>query len=955
MHLLSDPAFSSSNHEYTVFSDSLDDSAVLSPVFKLEKVSFAYELSVSAIDIKNNVLVLALHSGRLLRMDLMHPSEIQDLEMPKKQGNSVVKCIRLSPDGKHLIIETKMNEYVYFESRTTQGKMLPRLKGLFIECIAWNICNTETNTKDVLLGCKDGSVFETCIEMGEEKYLTRVYKVQDDSSVIGIYMENVPQDIYYRYIVVVSEKKVEYFMGKIVQKEKGITEGIFVSGQKGSKTIGTTNSQFSMSPIEAGYYEEINDRYITWLSGKNLFYGSLKMFNIDPSEKINFVLTDLLMDTIKQEFGESPFFFCFTHYHIIIVQENEIYLINRLNNKIVFIEKIPLALNEKIQGLVMDTYKSTYWVYSKESVYEIVVSNEDCDIWKLFLENNDYLKALKFAKKNSHYDSIYKEYGMDLIKQSKVHEAAKILAKTTLSIEEIALKFINIKDYDALRIYLLEKLGMVKKEALIQKTILSTWLLFLYLTKMNSLDDIQAQNSFLNVSDTVSDTVSSEIKEIQKEFQEFINKYKSDLNREASYCLINSHGRQNELLIYAESINDYPYILKYWIRNQNYDAALVTLNKQCQPELIYRYSSVLILQRPKATVDIWMLHSDIDPLKLIPAIIDYNKQYKLSIEKNQTIRYLFFIIDQTSITEPIIHNTLLSLLASSENQDESSLLQYLEWQKSKNYYSPDFALRICIQHKRISSSVYLYSTMGFFEEAVDLALKYDNIDLASTSLDKIKDNNALKKKLWIKIAEKVINQPNRDNKSSLEFLMKNGSLSIEDLIPLYPDCVKIDNFKVIEEICAVLKDYNSNIDDLLKKMGDLTTSADNIRHNIDDHNKWFTILNVEEKCNICKNMLLNDQFYVFPCQHCFHKDCLFSKISKDTTFWQYRRFQDLQSMISKFENNVSEKQQKQYKQLCKELDDIVSAECILCGSNIIRNIDRSFIDTSSKEISLWNI
>lgn len=39
---------------------------------------------------------------------------------------------------------------------------------------------------------------------------------------------------------------------------------------------------------------------------------------------------------------------------------------------------------------------------------------------------------------------------------------------------------------------------------------------------MNTLDDIQVQNSFLNISDTVS----TEIKEIQNEFSEFINKYK---------------------------------------------------------------------------------------------------------------------------------------------------------------------------------------------------------------------------------------------------------------------------------------------------------------------------------------------------------------------------------------------------------------------------------------------
>ncbi|EMR11119.1 hypothetical protein PNEG_00716 [Pneumocystis murina B123] len=923
-----------------------------SPTFSLEKVVFPYDLTVSVMEVKHNILVMGLCGGRLLRMDLEHPEEIQDLEMPHKYVDVVIERLFLSPNGKHLIVGIRGDEYIYFHGDSTRGKLLTQLKGLGIKCIAWNSQATDTSTKDILLGSYNGNVYETNIQVlnKQNKYVKSVYQVSEKSEIIGLHMDESSNNVDYHYIVVITDRKIEYFMGKKGKNISGdtpVTLDIFLSNVKGSQVFETKNSQYSISPILFHEYcNNMSDRYIGWISECNLFYGSLKMFDINVSEKFSFTLTHLLMDTIKKDFT-LPFFFCFTHYHIIVVKQSEIYLLSRLNHQIVFSEKIPLALGEKILGLVTDTYKSSYWVYSKDSVYEIVVSNEDCNIWNLFLKNNDYIKALKFAKKNSHYDIIYRKYGMDLIKQNKVHDAAKILAKTTFPIEEIALKFISMKDYDALRIYLLEKLSMMKKGAIIQKTILSTWLLFLYITKMNLLEDIQRQKNFFNLPDTTQ----TENKEIQNEFREFIDKYKYDLNREASYYLINSHGRQNELLTYAESINDYAYILKYWIRNQNYDSALDVLNKQDSPELIYKYASILILQRPKATVDIWMLHSDIDPLKLIPAIIDYNQQYKPLIEHNQTIRYLFFVIDQTSITDSIIHNTLLSLLASSENEDEATLLQYLEWQKSKHYYSQDFALRTCIQYKRILSSVYLYFEMNFFEEAIDLALEYDNIDLATTLADKIEDNHILKKKLWIKIAKKVIIQYDGDAKR-LQFLMKNNRLSIEDLIPLYPDSIKIDDFK--EDICSVLKDYSSNIDFLLKKMEELTQSADNIRNSIEDHNNWFVILNAEEECNICRNMLLNEQFYVFPCQHCFHKDCLFLKVSEDTTSWQYRRIQDLQSLISKFKNDISGKQVQQCKKLTKELDDIISSECILCGSTMIRSIDKSFID-NNMETSFWNI
>ncbi|KAG5440696.1 hypothetical protein PCK2_000284 [Pneumocystis canis] len=623
--------------------------------------------------------------------------------MPKSYMDMKIQQLFFSPMGYHLFVQTGTNEYVYFHGGTVRGKRLSKWKSYDITCIGWNAHETETQTKEILLGCVDGRIFETCMDSGsgEDPYFTKVYQVSDHSEIIGLYMKDVSEKTHHRYIIVVTKTRIEYFTGKMTLSNKmSLTLNIFHSGQREFQTFETLNSHFSISPIPWIDDEDANDRFIAWLSNQSLFYGSLKMFDIHPQDIFNFSFTHLPLDTIHQAFVCSPFFFCFTHYHIIIVQKDNIYIINRLSHQIVITEKIPLASEETILGLITDTYQSTYWIYSKEFLYEIVLSNEDGDVWRSFLKNNDYIKALKFAK-------------------------------------------------------------------------------------------------------------------------------------------------------------------------------------------------------------------------------------------------------------PIIHNTLLSLLAGSENQDESSLLQYLEWEKSRNYYNSDFALRTCLQYKRVLSAVYLYSTMGFFEDAVKLALEYDNIDLACISADKT-DDQILRKKLWIEIAKKVINQSNEgDIKSSLEFLMKNKLLHIEDIISLYPDFIKIDNFK--EEICSVLKEYSSNIDDLLKKMEALTQSADNIRQNIEDHNKWFVILNKEEKCNICQKMLLNDLFYVFPCQHCFHKDCLYSRMLEETTFWQYRQIQDLQSRMSKPESDISVKSLEKCRSFDEELDDIISAECILCSSNMIRSIDKSFIDNNSKEISFWNI
>jgi hypothetical protein len=61
-----------------------------------------------------------------------------------------------------------------------------------------------------------------------------------------------------------------------------------------------------------------------------------------------------------------------------------------------------------------------------------------------------------------------------------------------------------------------------------------------------------------------------------------------------------------------------------------------------------------------------------------------------------------------------------------------------------------------------------------------------------------------------------------------EFLKQAGGLvKIEDILPLFPDFVQIDNFK--EAICESLEEYNAQIERLKLEMADATRIADALR------------------------------------------------------------------------------------------------------------------------------
>lgn len=71
------------------------------------------------------------------------------------------------------------------------------------------------------------------------------------------------------------------------------------------------------------------------------------------------------------------------------------------------------------------------------------------------------------------------------------------------------------------------------------------------------------------------------------------------------------------------------------------------------------------------------------------------------------------------ISDPAIHNYLLSLYA--KQKDPTNLLAFLNNQEK--HFDLKYALRLCTKEEKLQACVLIYSAMGLYEEAVDLALK----------------------------------------------------------------------------------------------------------------------------------------------------------------------------------------------------------------------------------------
>lgn len=60
--------------------------------------------------------------------------------------------------------------------------------------------------------------------------------------------------------------------------------------------------------------------------------------------------------------------------------------------------------------------------------------------------------------------------------------------------------------------------------------------------------------------------------------------------------------------------------------------------------------------------------------------------------------------------------------SSSSRGSSSALLAFIARPADERFFDPMYALRLCSQHGRSLACVHLYSAMGLWEEAVDLAL-----------------------------------------------------------------------------------------------------------------------------------------------------------------------------------------------------------------------------------------
>ncbi|KAF9438781.1 hypothetical protein BGZ76_004857 [Entomortierella beljakovae] len=900
----------------------LDDE---SRIFTLDRVEYQIPSKLSAMAVSNNILFMAMETMHLLRIDLDKAHEVEDIEIPRKPSEGKIYKMFFDPTGRHLIITTETGDNYYLFAKWKKAKLLSRFKGIIIESIAWNRSTDrpmESSTKEILIGTRRGQIFEAELEptaelfKKEERYFKHVYSLEPGVPIYGLRMEQFPASLRKYVVIAVTTTRIYQFIGSVTpnsssgiiggSEDRAMFENLFSKyGAKPEFIELPGDPRYSelhfFSPFQDLQYQGVAKTF-AWMTGAGIYHGNLVFGSqndsvIENPHVLPYPATHLELDATAV--SEAPIAIALTEFHFIYLYRERVRAVNQLSDQIVFDELIPLRAKEEVLGMSVDTTKNTFWIYTASSLFELVITKEDRDVWTLYLEMKKYDMALQYTKNPGQRDKVLTLQANHNFSQGLYMLSAKYYAQSTVPFEEVALKFVEQDSRDALRSYLLAKLDKLKKGDITQKTIICTWLVEIYLSKLNQLEDMAASSA----ADSDIQNMQAEQAVLEDEFRVFMETNKMYLDEKTTYKLLSSHGRTDQLLTYAALINDYERVISHWIQEKNYKNALDVLYKQESLDIYYRFSPVLMENLPYETVSAWMRQPNLNPRNLIPALLKYDHKSLEAGAQNQAIRYLSYVVMQLGNTDPAIHNYLLTLYATQPTQDESALLTFLATEGRSMHYNLDYALRICTQNNRIQSCVNIFSSMGHYGEAVDLALKHHDLELARINADKPEDDEMLRKTLWLKIARHVVTEK-KDIKAAMDFLSNSDLLKIEDILPFFPEFVLIDDFK--EEICKALEEYNIHIDDLKTEMDEATKSAENIRIDVRELRSRFAVVASTERCTSCDFPLLTRQFYIFPCQHTFHADCLIKNLTPFLSVRQLKRLEELQEQIQ----NEMQNQQK---------------------------------------------
>lgn len=424
-------------------------------------------------------------------------------------------------------------------------------------------------------------------------------------------------------------------------------------------------------------------------------YAILYLLQIDPkAENPQFITTNEIIpfpspadgsviyessSYTKKKNASYPISFVLTEFHVLLLYSDHITAVSLLNYQTIYEEYFTEQYG-KLLDITKDVITDTIYACTAKSIFRYKVTNERRNVWRMYLDKNEFELAVKYSRDNpAHMDIVLVKQAELYFSQREYLKSAQTYAETQSSFEDVCLKFLDINEHEALMIFLRNRIEKSKPQDKTQITMLVVWMVELYLTQIARCSANDQQNK---------------VRALQKEFDSFMNMARVvecvRNNRSVIYDLMASHGDNFNLTSLTTVNKDYESVINQYINQSKYDDALSVLRNQNRTDLFYKYCPILMEEIPRETISAIIGQGKrLDPVHLLPTLVCLETDE----HRNEVIRYLEFCIHSLGCTEQSIHNFLVKLYGQHKSD---KLMMYLETQGKDItlvHYDVHYALR----------------------------------------------------------------------------------------------------------------------------------------------------------------------------------------------------------------------------------------------------------------------
>ncbi|KAL4455337.1 hypothetical protein ABPG74_012489 [Tetrahymena malaccensis] len=806
------------------------------------------------------------------------------------------------------------------------------------------------------------------------------------------------------------------------------------------------NSLLSVCSVVEGQDKKKIPHSLLWVNEYGLFnqliptcYEQYKDTFLRDLQKLTFAKQNDFRGTKidPRSVDEMPIDILLTEFHYILLFYDNLTIMSRINERIV--ATYDLKSMGVVYGMQYDSFNKIIWIYSSKDIKYLSIQNEEKDGWKLYLEKKQFNLAFDSAKKAdvTKEDIAYLAglYGDQQFSQKDYIKAAQLYFETNRNFEEITIKFLNkqlqgdLTARDGLEEYLTLWLKNLRQDVKTQRHILIYWLIEIKAEKINA-QEVRYQyyqqypiSKFKNEQDKryCLELISQKIQSLKDNLKQLLEQYihDRDLDENTIYQILQTHGRLKDCFDYARKKQSFEVIIKNDINEDKFDQVLLDLEQiprekeRYRNDLLVKYSHLLIQKETEKFIQKIKDYSikpyrkeskinkrqqsqqqDTKEIKLVRSLIDTpNSKKRLAIE------YLKGLISDNKCDDKTIHNMLILFLSQLDQEFELdeyfSEQEQVKREQERFNFSFEFAFTIANSYDFHIILVKLYGLKDMCSEAIKVALENDLGYLIQSYITQPSSQKE-QKKLMLQVAKYYLEKDNIFE--VIDLLQQYPALQIEEILDSFSESVDVQ--KVTEQICNGLEQKNKKIEELRILIKAYSLAADKIKSDLNKINK-YVIIKQDKTCRECNRALYTDSFYIFPCKHGFHQNCLIYKVIKnDDDQMKLEKINKLNKQIEQIQKSIeslntrqrassegldiglfnnplnklvnfvashaieedNEENSEQLAQYQKELlsyrvelDQLLAIECIECGPSIVESIYKKPFNDNIKIADTWKL